>query len=57
MVAFSEFYNGKQSIKNSSVPYHEALSVAIESIDGAAIFDALRNGTELNLTQPDKGKT
>ncbi|HHE0351022.1 TPA: penicillin-binding transpeptidase domain-containing protein [Vibrio parahaemolyticus] len=56
LVAFSEFYNGKQSIKNSSVPYHEALSAAIESIDGASIFDALRNGTELNLTQPDKGK-
>lgn len=56
LLEFSEFYNGKQSIKNSSVPYHEALLVAIESIKGASIIDIARNDNRLNIMQTDSGK-
>ncbi|WP_210443497.1 penicillin-binding transpeptidase domain-containing protein [Vibrio crassostreae] len=56
LVEFSEFYNGKQSIKNCSVPYHEALLVAIESIKGAPIIEITRNDNRLNIMQTDNGK-
>lgn len=56
LVEFSEFYNGKQSIKNSSVPYHDALSVAIDSIKGASAIDLIRDGNRLNLPPPNTDK-
>lgn len=56
LVEFSEFYNGKLSIKNSSIPYHEALLVAIESTKGAPTIDIGCNYNRLNLMQIDDGK-
>ena len=56
LVEFSGFYNGKQSIKNSSVPYHEALLVPIKSIKGASMIDIVRNDIRLNPMQTDKTK-
>ncbi|MFM2667448.1 penicillin-binding transpeptidase domain-containing protein [Vibrio mediterranei] len=56
LVEFSEFYNGKPSIKNCSIPYHEALLVAIESTDGASIINIARNDGRLNLMQTDNVK-
>lgn len=56
LVKFSEFYNGRPSINNSSVPYHEALLVAIESIEGSSMSNIVRNDNRLNLMQTDKGK-
>ncbi|ELZ1717080.1 penicillin-binding protein [Vibrio parahaemolyticus] len=56
LVEFSEFYNGKQSIKNSSIPYHEALLVAIHSTGEASKIDIARNNNQLNLMQSDDVK-
>ncbi|MEI8609554.1 penicillin-binding protein [Enterovibrio sp. Hal110] len=54
LIGFSEFYNGKQSIKNRSVPYHEALFVAIESIEGASMVDVACKGKRINHMQSDQ---
>ena len=56
LITFSEFYNGKQSIRNKSIPYHEALLVAIESIEGASKIDVGCSHNRLNLMQTEKRK-